>query len=298
MEPHQPQAATEAAPLAAEAATGQQDASSSGPCPTDPPSGVAGSEAADKVPPPDPNDPAVQMRINNLSKWATVKDVKHLLERRLGLTGVRKVRKISNQDYAFVYFQSAQERLAADSGINGHKWKGSVLSTAQAKPLDPDRHLKREREGGEGQGGKRVRAQQAGGRGRGGSGEAGEAGGAAAARTAADAAAPLHRLEYAAQLEQKRQFVEKALRRLPREMQACLLSCREMREMQGDAGRISQGCLGSPRAPSGPVGPAPFLSGPLGPSRALSFRALSAPLGLRSPPLISGDLPRPPRVTP
>ena len=235
MQPHQPQAATEAAPLAADAATGQQDASSSGPCPTDaPPSGVAGSEAADKVPPPDPNDPAVQMRINNLSKWATVKDVKHLLERRLGLTGVRKVRKISNQDYAFVYFQSAQERLAADSGINGHKWKGSVLSTAQAKPLDPDRHLKREREGGEGQGGKRVRAQQAGGRGRGGSGEAG---GAAAARTAADAAAPLHRLEYAAQLEQKRQFVEKALRRLPREMQACLLSCREMREMQGDAGR-------------------------------------------------------------
>ncbi|EOD37093.1 hypothetical protein EMIHUDRAFT_471521 [Emiliania huxleyi CCMP1516] len=218
---HQPQAATEAAPLAAEAATGQQDASSSGPCPTDaPPSGVAGSEAADKVPPPDPNDPAVQMRINNLSKWATVKDVKHLLERRLGLTGVRKVRKISNQDYAFVYFQSAQERLAADSGINGHKWKGSVLSTAQAKPLDPDRHLKREREGGEGQGGKRVCAQQAGGRGRGGSGEAGEAGGAAAARTAADAAAPLHRLEYAAQLEQKQHFVEKALRRLPREMQA------------------------------------------------------------------------------
>jgi len=193
------------------------------------------------------------MRINNLSKWATVKDVKHLLERRLGLTGVRKVRKISNQDYAFVYFQSAQERLAADSGINGHKWKGSVLSTAQAKPLDPDRHLKREREGGEGQGGKRVCAQQAGGRGRGGSGEAGEAGGAAAARTAADAAAPLHRLEYAAQLEQKQHFVEKALRRLPREMQAA-------------AHRVVSGPLGPPRVLSGPLLSCRALSGPLGPS--------------------------------
>uniref|UniRef100_A0A7S3TS82 Uncharacterized protein n=2 Tax=Emiliania huxleyi TaxID=2903 RepID=A0A7S3TS82_EMIHU len=55
-------------------------------------------------------------------------------------------------------------------------------------------------------------------------GEAGEAGGAAAARTAADAAAPLHRLEYAAQLEQKQHFVEKALRRLPREMQVAARS--------------------------------------------------------------------------
>uniref|UniRef100_A0A7S3X2X9 Uncharacterized protein n=2 Tax=Emiliania huxleyi TaxID=2903 RepID=A0A7S3X2X9_EMIHU len=84
-------------------------------------------------------------------------------------------------------------------------------------------------------------------------GEAGEAGGAAAARTAADAAAPLHRLEYAAQLEQKQHFVEKALRRLPREMQAA-------------AHRVVSGPLGPPRVLSGPLLSCRALSGPLGPS--------------------------------
>ena len=51
-----------------------------------------------------------QIRVDGLHKWATPKQVRQRLEVTLGLSGIRKLKKFNNQDFAFVYFETVEAR--------------------------------------------------------------------------------------------------------------------------------------------------------------------------------------------
>jgi tRNA (uracil-5-)-methyltransferase len=175
------------------------DASGDGP--EDKPSGSK--RAADEPPADDETNVEAQVRIDNLPKYATKKDVLHRLEVTLGVKAVRRLKKQPNQDFGFVYFVSGAARYEAEKLIEGHTWKGVELRVRQAIPLAGDRFAKRQRGGGEGGGG-------------------GSSGGHDAEpprlRTAAEVVTPLHGMAYSDQLVRKRQGLLEALRKIPAEM--------------------------------------------------------------------------------
>eukprot|EP00316_Scyphosphaera_apsteinii_P011364 CAMPEP_0119303014 /NCGR_PEP_ID=MMETSP1333-20130426/4512_1 /TAXON_ID=418940 /ORGANISM="Scyphosphaera apsteinii, Strain RCC1455" /LENGTH=701 /DNA_ID=CAMNT_0007305561 /DNA_START=12 /DNA_END=2117 /DNA_ORIENTATION=- len=156
-------------------------------------------------------DPQRQVRLDGLNKFCTQKDLKALLKK-LDIDGVHRLKKVPNQAYCFIYFQTPEARFAAEKMLDGYKWKGRALSVLQATPLDPDRFIKRHREAEERSGlpdAKRA-AMDTG---------CSREHAAAIERTVADVVAPLHRLPYAEQLEKKQSAMYKILRTLPIEMQ-------------------------------------------------------------------------------
>jgi len=168
------------------------------------------------------DDIETQVRIDNLHKWSTLKQVREMLLK-LGVTGMRKVKKQQHESYGFVYFNTVAERYTAEPLIQGNVWKKQSLTVATALPLDRDRFIKRQAEGDEARDAKRARQGDAGGSSAGGADGEGEGGGvgvggAHTPRTAADAVAPLHNVLYASQLVRKQQAMLKELKKLPQEM--------------------------------------------------------------------------------
>ena len=159
-------------------------------------------------------DEAKQVRIDGLSSYCSVKQIKDLM-RTLGLEGVRKVKKDGPKTHAFIYFVSSEARQAAEVRLHGHKWKGQELWVKQAEALDKNRFLKRQQAelaASSSEGAKRARVDG------GGAAEAEAEAAPAVERTAADVVAPLHGLPYEEQLVRKRQSVLSALRKLPKQM--------------------------------------------------------------------------------
>ena len=164
-----------------------------------------------------------QIRVDGVNRYASRKQLLHRLEVTCGVKGIRKIKKLSNQDFAFVYFGTSAQRYAAEALISEHKWKGSTFSVRQARAMDPERHLKRHREDGGSEGGARGKKARQDGRAGGsaqGSGARGSAGLDAdgKVRAAEDVVTPLHALPYPEQLVHKRQGLLDELRRLPHEM--------------------------------------------------------------------------------
>ena len=135
------------------------------------------------------------MRVDNLNKHATVKQVKKRLESNLGVKGIRQVKKIG-QDFGFVHFVDAESRSAAEALMEGHAWNGRTLKLRHATPLDPHR-FKRQRQ------------------------DSSDAGAVVEApENAADVVTSLHRMEYGEQLVQKRRSLAEVLKTLPPAMNA------------------------------------------------------------------------------
>ena len=175
-----------------------------------------------------------QVRLDGLNKWATKKELVHRLEQHLSIGGIRRIKKQHEQDYAFVYFESSAARFTAEKLLAGHVWKGREISVVQARPLDPERFNKRQRDtasrvdggdggAGEDRDGKRSRTHDG--------GEREEGRGAAAEgkklRSASDVVTAYHTVEYAEQLRRKRRDVFDALRKLPNEMKRTAKSVAE-----------------------------------------------------------------------
>ena len=136
---------------------------------------------------------SAQVRVDNLSTWATTKEVRQRLESTLGVKGIKKIKKQVGQDFAFVYFEDGPLRLAAEPLISGHQWRGQELYLRQAIPLDPDRFkAKRQRRDEDGAGGQ--------------------------LKSAADAVTPLHAMAYSEQLVVKRKGLVDVLKKLPQDM--------------------------------------------------------------------------------
>lgn len=204
-----------------------------------------------------------QVLIGGLNKWSTVKQVKDMLER-LGVCGIRKVRKQQNEGYGFVYFNTVADRYAAQPKIEGFVWRKAALTIETALPLDRNRFAKRqaaaEAAGGErpakrarddaegdsvgpgdgdGRGNADLSGQVCSGEGSGAqssqhdrTGQAVQSAGSEAPRTAADAVAPLHRVPYEEQLKRKGRAMLKALRKLPAEMHRASKSCQPERRAE------------------------------------------------------------------
>ena len=182
-------------------------------------------DAAEPPPVANEEDEALlcQIRIDRVPKYQTKKDVQQRLERHLGVKNIRRIKKQHHpaQDFCFVYFQDSASRFAGEALIEGHAWKGNVLTVKQAIPLAGDRFEKRQRidgtgggDGGDTNGGAQPRG-----------GDAGtSSGGPVPAaeerplRSAADVVTSLHALPYEEQLERKKAGLESALRKLPAEM--------------------------------------------------------------------------------
>lgn len=191
----------EETPTAQPASVEPSASSSSGPA-------ASGSNTAD-------GDEALksQVRLDGLNKHCTKKEVMQRLQYSMGVTQIRKIKKQAGHDFAFVYFENAAARYAAEEKIVGHVWKGQELRVVQATPLDPERFGKREREDeARGNGGKKHRQDGADG---------------SKLRAAQDVVTPLHGLDYDEQLKRKRQGLLDALRRLPVEMGAAAKSVPE-----------------------------------------------------------------------
>ena len=158
-----------------------------------------------------------QVRIDGLHRQCTKKDLLQRLEYHLDVKNIRRAKKQNGHDFAFVYFNTSAARYAAESIIEGHKWKGFTLHVVQATPLSQERFQKRERRDESGNGndncGKKRR-------------DDGDASGTKL-RSAADVVTPLHEVSYPEQLTRKRQGLLEALRRLPAEMNAASRSVPE-----------------------------------------------------------------------
>lgn len=159
-------------------------------------SGECDREPSESAPEAANSESEKQIRVSGLNKWTTKKQVKAHLEA-LGVAGIRKLKKFDHQDFAFVYFESVQQRHHAETVITGHNWRGQTLSTKQANPLDPERWAKKHcREGST-------------------SHSQGADVGLATLKSAADCVAPLRGMRYEEQLDHKRTAVLRSLRKLP-----------------------------------------------------------------------------------
>ena len=85
-----------------------------------------------------------QLRLDNVGTWTTAKQLKGMLAS-ASVAGVRKLKKLPKQDFAFVYFETSTQREAAEARLSGHPWKGGALAVRRAVPLDPYRHIKKQR---------------------------------------------------------------------------------------------------------------------------------------------------------
>ena len=152
-------------------------------------SGEASGEATATVDgEPDREDEIV---VYGLSKWQTGKSLKERLEGHLAVKGIRRCRKQPTDTHAFVHFLTASAAEEARKLIDGHVWKGSELWTKQARAMDPERFVKRqrlERDAGEPE---------------------------PSLKNVVDCVTPLHALPYEEQLLVKRKVLLGALRELP-----------------------------------------------------------------------------------
>ena len=126
-----------------------------------------------------------------MSKWQTGKSLKERLEGHLAVKGIRRCRKQPTDTHAFVHFLTASAAEEARKLIDGHVWKGSELWTKQARAMDPERFVKRqrlERDAGEPE---------------------------PSLKNVVDCVTPLHALPYEEQLLVKRKVLLGALRELP-----------------------------------------------------------------------------------
>ena len=129
--------------------------------------------------------------VYGLSKWQTGKSLKERLEGHLAVKGIRRCRKQPTDTHAFVHFLTASAAEEARKLIDGHVWKGSELWTKQARAMDPERFVKRqrlERDAGEPE---------------------------PSLKNVVDCVTPLHALPYEEQLLVKRKVLLGALRELP-----------------------------------------------------------------------------------
>jgi len=143
--------------------------------------------------------------------------VKALIRDRLQLAGVSKVKKLPKQSWAFVYFHSKREREAGEQTLRATKFKGALLTVAQATPLDPERFVKRRKLSGGGATSGEAAASSNGG----GGSEGGDGSGSAPfapLRSVSEVVSPLYLVDYEKQLRHKRRHILKALAVLPREM--------------------------------------------------------------------------------
>ena len=85
-----------------------------------------------------------QLRLDNVGTWTTAKQLKGMLAS-ASVAGVRKLKKLPKQDFAFVYFETSTQREAAEARLSGYPWKGGALAVRRAVPLDPYRHIKKQR---------------------------------------------------------------------------------------------------------------------------------------------------------
>ena len=83
-----------------------------------------------------------QIRVDGWKKFTTIKQIKDLLQKQ-GVRGVRKVKK-QQESFAFLYFHSVEERNAAETALQGLRWKGCELWVRPARPLDPERFAKKQ----------------------------------------------------------------------------------------------------------------------------------------------------------
>ena len=163
---------------------------------------------------PEDDAAAMQVRLDGLSSWCSVKQIKDLM-RSLGLEGVRKVKKDGPKTHAFIYFKSSEARQAAEARLQGYRWKGQDLECRVCEALDPKRFVKRPQdELASSSSGDAKRPRLDGG----GAAEAEAEAAPAVERSAADVVAPLHALPYEEQLARKRASVLSALRKLPKQM--------------------------------------------------------------------------------
>ena len=189
---------------------------------------------------PEDDADAMQVRLDGLSSWCSVKQIKDLM-RSLGLEGVRKVKKDGPKTHAFIYFKSSEARQAAEARLQGYRWKGQDLECRVCEALDPKRFVKRPQDelaGSSSGDAKRPRLDGGGAAEAEAEAEAEAKAAPAVERSAADVVAPLHALPYEEQLARKRASVLSALRKLPKQMLQAVRSLPHGHEGHGQMQRM------------------------------------------------------------
>ncbi|KAL1521797.1 hypothetical protein AB1Y20_021450 [Prymnesium parvum] len=191
------------------------------------------------------DDTNTRIRVDGLNKWFSPKQVK-LRFAALGVSGIRRLKKFNNQEYAFVEFETAEQRSDGERKIAGHVWRHATLRTTLASRLDPERWAKKPCLDGSAP---EVEATDA---------------DPSTAKSAVDCVAPLHQTSYEQQLQLKRDSVLRALRGLPDAMREAAKTVEKHRRSEWDLPWLAHAHLaaheGAP-CPVAPVVPSPLTEG-------------------------------------